>query len=282
MGRTDPLDCNPRKAHAGKVRLLRQNDKTQVWSDQAKGPEEKILVDEDYKDWVLSETEQYDKFTAIVDEGMYVEGEGDPAATPNSERSSYLGVSYFDPYGNLLVHDEVYYTYVCAQHGDQPTPEKRDSLRGALPALVDCQWCIQEEADYYNCFGWSVGDLRWISYEEIDVYYGSEDTRGVFETADVIAFYDTVKGWSPINEGSDAEKAAAAEVMYYAYDAPWDYIYEPRPEGGGHVARKQDCICGAGLGWLMYTSKLGPNPRIEHRWEQVNCPDYGTPDVFFK
>jgi hypothetical protein len=72
--------------------------------------------------------------------------------------------------------------------------------------------------------------------------------------------------WSLITSGTDAEKAAQAEAMYYS-----NY----------HAARKRSCGCGAGK-WIMYESKLGQWEKTEHVWDQLNDPTYGTVIRFYK
>ena len=280
---------NPCPLYAGTVKLTRQNDKTQVWTHPAKGTDEELLVGQDEKTWNLTTARQ--DFIDVRDD-LYVEGEGAPESTPNSERSSYLKVTYTDPYGNLIFEDEVWYTYVaaaCAYGGEfngQPTPARRDFLLGKHPQLVGCEWGLLPApaplADF-NCFGWTIydeddEDLRWVYPWDID---DAGDGDNVLENSDVEAFYSLEEGLYPLEQGTDEEKADQAVVMYYAYDDPWDFEKDDLPSGpGGHAARRRNCFCGAGL-WIMYSSKSGEHELIEHRWDQLNCPGYGEPDVFY-
>jgi len=93
----------------------------------------------------------------------------------------------------------------------------------------------------------------------IEEEYGDND--GVFEDADMDAFYLEKKGYTPT-----ASDETDAQVMYYS---------------GFHAAKRKGCACGAGK-WIMFESKCGEWLGIEHVHDQLNGPTYGAPVRYYK
>jgi len=94
--------------------------------------------------------------------------------------------------------------------------------------------------------------------------YQDVNGNGKYDRCDVDLFYQNKKGWSLITTGTDEQKAAQAEAIYYS-----NY----------HGARKRSCSCGS-THWIMYESKAGQLHRIEHVWNQLT--GYGTRARFYK
>jgi hypothetical protein len=257
---------------AGTVVLRRNNAKTRVWSESTKGAGNKVLVDGDQISWDLSDAGERSEFAAVK-ESLWVEGY-------DNNGTSTLTAEYEDPRGAKVWEDAVQYTYVAALCGRQPAPGERTWFSETYENLVHCEWSITGEATpAYNCIAWSAGITdRWIQntvevdgiyYEEyvlpdrhlvsIDKKYGDGDN--VFEMSDLDAFYSQEAGLD-----ASATGPSDAEVMYY---------------DGFHAARRKGCGCGAGR-WMMFESKLGQAPRIEHVHDQLDSCGYGERSRYYK
>ena len=158
--------------------------------------------------------------------------------------------------------------YPTASCGTQPSDAVRTALNNILPNLEDCKWSILEPetggsaAGGYNCIAWSVDETTWFNMRDIDRDYGDNDY--VFEISDMDAFYLAKKNWTPVASG-----AADAEVMFY-FPGTGQY----------HAAKARNCGCLGPV--IMFESKLGESYLIEHIWDQVNSPSYGSPVRFYK
>lgn len=242
-----------------------------------------IITSGNQRSWDLSNEDQYREWLRVYDK-LFVEG---GAATTTTLTLEYCIDSY-------RVSAEANYTFIAAtcgtnpphntQHG-QPLPEQRVRFESWFPSLVHCEWSILNEAtgpprppappgmpdpDTYNCIAWTVDDTsHWydkvssiplLDVIGIDEVYGNP-RNGVFELSDLDKMYSDKKGYTPSASGP-----ADTQVMYYS---------------GFHGAKKRSCTCGAGT-WIVYSSKCGEGELIEHVWNQLNSPWYGSPVRFYK
>jgi hypothetical protein len=245
----------------GVVTLSRSQAGLKVWVSPTKGAGNEILVDQGTKQWDLSDENQRNQFNAVKN-GLYVEGCAGGTAT--------LTLTYAPPGDQPEVTDEVNYTFIAADCGNQPRTDngQRQYFESRFP-LVPCEWSItaQPSGDY-NCIAYSVSLVDRCIYstgnwpdphESIDWDYGDRD--GVFDYPQELDAFYADKGYFPTAPGPED-----AEVMYYTYF---------------HAARKKGCGCGAGR-WLMFESKWGDKERIEHVWDQLNSIYAGVPIRFYK
>jgi hypothetical protein len=232
-----------------------------VWKSATKGSSNLVLASGS-KTWNLADPNQRSEFQSL----KYVEG-------VNTGGGNI--VLKYNASGAEIHRDTVKYTFIAADCGRQPKTSgslnERDFATDPLnfPSLVHCEWSITAEANsVYNCIAWSVDETNfWYNSSYIAHNYGNKDDN--FEPNDMDDFYQKKKEWSLITSGTDEEKAAQAEAMYYS---------------GYHGARRKTCSCGSGK-WIMYESKCGGWVRMEHVWNQLNNPAqgaYGTPIRFYK
>ena len=258
----------PANLATGVVALKRDNVKVAVWKSATKGSTNAVLITGTEKTWDLSVTAQRDEFNAVKST-LYAEG----VQTGNATLTVEYRVG-----GTVILDDRVNYTFIAAACGTQPNPTLRSNVEGSF-GVVHCEWSVMAPPSaVYNCIAWSVDNTTSI----FDAVYMDEhnDHDHIFDDADVDKFYLDQKGWVPITAGTDEQKAAQAEAMYYPFaGGAWRYLVDEMPEGF-HAARKKNCACGAGK-WIMYESKLGSNERLEHVWNQLNS-GYGAPTRFYK
>ena len=259
-----------------------------VWKSATRGPGNEVLVTQDTKQWNLADDQQRLEFRNLSN-SLFVEG--------NAGGWGSVSLAYAPPAQQPIIADTVVYNFIAADCGDQPRtdaeptrewdfqtqqwkePYPRAEKLGILasaPGLQGCEWSVTAHLDQhdncrwslkdYNCIAWSVDeDNFYYTQAYIAHWYG--DLDGTFEPEDMDDFYSRKKEWVKIETGTDAEKAAQAEAIYFS---------------GYHAARrKHGCNCGAGR-WIMYDSKMGQFERIEHVWDQLNAGEYGTPTKFYK
>ena len=220
--------------------------KASLWSSRSKGLLNHVKSADVVERWDLADPVARSSFAAI-EGGLFVEGV--------AEGDGLLTLTY--AMNGLEAKDAIKYTFVAANCGRQPrtdTGEKAE-LEDCFPRLVGCEWSVTGEAtNGYNCIAWSVGETnRWYNPSDIDGYYGDGDGR--LTVVEMDAFYFEKKGWLP-TEAGDAEVKA---VFYSGY----------------HGARRKDCHCGSGH-WMIFESKCGSAPRIEHVRDQLNGSVYGA------
>jgi hypothetical protein len=216
--------------------------------------------------------------------------------------ASGVGLIYYPPGGQPAIDDWIVYNFIAADCGDQPRTDavptkywywltsetgewrtwpdpgraQKSAIATVLPQLKGCEWSVTAQLPEHDGFHWALKDYNCIAWsvDEDNFYYTEAyiahwygDLDGTFEPEDMDEFYARKKGWVKTETGTDAEKAAQAEAMYYS---------------GYHAARrKSGCTCGAGR-WVMYDSKLGDWERIEHVWNQLNSAEYGAPARFYR
>jgi len=270
--------------------VLTNTSSGEIWKSSTKGTGNRLLAYGSLS-WDLSDPNKKSEFLSLCASPLYMEG----AAGTGGE----IALRYYSPGGSMVHLDKIKYTFIAADCGDQPRTEAediyvwsfdyqvwvlisghkhRDWLEGEHNVLIRCEYSATQNIaarlwssgkrctiPEYNCIAYSVDETN-IWYDETDIAEDYGDKDGIFELTDMDDFYQKKKGWSLITSGTDAEKAAQAEAMYYS-----NY----------HAARKKSCGCGAGK-WIMYESKLGQWERIEHVWDQLNDSRYGTPIRFYK
>jgi hypothetical protein len=260
------------------VVTLTNTSQGKLWKSATKGSGNFVLGYGSLS-WNLADTDQRSQFQQLCTNPLYMEGASSTGGT--------VSLLYYSPTAPLVDCDEVYYHFIAADCGNQPTttgsPSQRSALEGAFPSLVRCEWSITVgPSPYYNCIAWSAGLTdRWVEqtiYEpgigfvpdkwengvykvSIDKMYG--DGNDIFVMADLDAFYATEAGVSPTATGPED-----ATVMYY---------------DGYHGARKMNCACGSGK-WIMYESKCGEGEQLEHRHDQLDNSTigYGARTRYYK
>jgi hypothetical protein len=249
-----------------------------IWKSDTKGSSN-LVLDSGSKWWYLGDSGDRNEFNTLCS-SLYVEGAGSTGGN--------ISLTYLNPNSQEVTSDTVKYTFIAADCGDQPTTTGTQRLEldesSDFPNLQRCEYSIISPASgTYNCIAWSVNETGfWYNPDYIDRTYGNPPSgNGIFEDSDMNAFYSIKKSWSQITTGTNLEKANDAEAMYYSYGVSWDYVHDPVPSTGYHGARRKSCSCGAGK-WIMYESKIGGLEKIEHVWNQLNGPLYGSPTIFYK
>ena len=154
-------------------------------------------------------------------------------------------------------------------------------MPGALTkkhSLVRCEYSITGERDFqyvdgqkipvtgkqYNCIAWAVGvptpvgvnasiDEGWIEQQ-----YDPPPFDGRVTYKGMNLFFNA-RGLTCINPDRPLtiEDIKNAKVLLYPLGTKF------------HAAKRSECSCGDGK-WIMYESKLGPEWRIEHVWDQLS------------
>jgi hypothetical protein len=241
----------------GVVTLAVSSANGKVWRDPLKGLANLVLAGPGARSWDLAVSGQRSEFLSWSG-SLQVEGVG--AGT------CWVTLTY--KWHERTAFDAVKYTFIAATCGRQPRTDngERASWESGNPGgLKRCEWSIVAPAsDVYNCIAWSVDDPdRW--YEKVqpppavDQPENGGNGNGRLDESDMDGFYLLKKTWTPTASG-----ALDAQAMYYATF---------------HAARFHACGCGAGK-WIMYRSKCGDGPRIEHVWDQLT--GYGSPYRFYK
>jgi hypothetical protein len=265
----------------GTVTLKRSNEKLRVWRYATKGLEgqdiagAKVLVEADEKVWDLSNNASRDDFLAVSGGSLWVEGYGSAKEGTASLTLTWdSGLPSVHPGGGTLKYTaEVKYHFFAAVAGRQPTPKERKDLGDAFSKLVHGEWSVLgNETPVYNCIAWTVGEQNvnyWRLIHQppgvigIDRIFGNNN--GIWEDFDIDEFYRKKTGWRNI-QGADVSAPKAAEAMYYP---------------GFHAARNRKELLADGQ-LIMYSSKVGQGPLIEHVWNQLNDSIYGNPRRYYK
>jgi len=200
--------------------------------------------------------------------------------------NTLLTAEFRPPEGAVLDYDRVKCNFIAAKCGWQPTPQERENTETCFPYIIHCEWSItQNVTPNYNCIAWSVGitdrwmnptiydvilgeyvEEQWVEgvhYISIDKRYGNNDNAFDIED-DMDPFYYYTALYEPI-----AVDQTDAKAIYY---------------DGYHGAKRKDgCTCGAGK-WVMFESKCGDGPRIEHVYNQLDGSTigYGTRCRYYK
>jgi len=218
-----------------------------IWTSSTKGDSTTLLTLP--KTWDLSNATERSKFNSV---NLYVEG--------TSNTNGAVSFSFKDG-STTICTASITCHFISANCGKQPLDFVRNRIVGWFPSLVNCEWSITGAySTVYNCIAWSVAETNTYYNQtgsnSIDLDYGDQD--GVFELSDLDDFYDA-KGYEQCLEDQ-------AEIMYY---------------NKFHAARVKGCSDGAGK-WKIFESKLGRWERIEHRKDQLNGTEYGSPVRFYK
>ena len=268
-----------------------------LWKSPTKGSSNFVMAGSESKTWDLSDEDERNQFLGLC---QILKAEGMNTSSGN------IVLKYEYPLGNKIHSDKICYHFIAATCGDQPRTEEEDIYKSINPPdnvwpsdwqqingykqrysleeivgtnLRRCQYSITGNLatrpwsggkrctiPEYNCIAWSVDESgSWYSKIYIAHNYGNP-INDVFEIEDMDDFYYKRKAWLDIASGTDEEKAAQAEALYYS---------------NFHAARKKSCGCGAGK-WIMYDSKCGQGEKIEHVWNQLNGSLYGNPVRFYK
>jgi len=243
-----------------------------LWKSTTKGSANLLLGPGGELSWNLANSQQRDQFWQLCTNPPYMEGA--------SSTGGSVSLVYYSPTSEQVKADCAYYHFIAADCGSQPRTtgslSERDWFEGAFPNLVRCEWSITAEASaVYNCIAWSVVETnvwyvtvesaRLHSYDIVIDAPPWGDGNGTLSTTELDAFYSS-KNYVPSSTQPPSEPPAEVAVIYYSED---------------HAAHRMGCTCGAGK-WIMFESKCGEGPKIEHVWNQINGASYGSPSRYYR